>query len=102
MLQFSRLKELNPEAGVEQLWHLVNQAELTLKRGGKNQEVLPEKPLDAEILKPGGRQHVQGEIPLEVSKPAVTTLVDQRGAGPLRPRGWLSWQPGSTPGVAPE
>ncbi|WP_153018465.1 hypothetical protein, partial [Neomoorella mulderi] len=28
MLQFLRLKELNPGASVEDLWHLVNQAEL--------------------------------------------------------------------------
>jgi len=90
MLQFSKLKELNPEAGVEQLWYLVNQTELTLKRGGKSREVLPEKPLDAEALKPGGRQHVQGEIPLEALQPAITTLVDQWGARPAQAEGMVA------------
>lgn len=80
MLQFARLKEVNPGASVEDLWHFVNQAELALKRGGKNQEILPEKPLNAGELKT--RQHVQGEIPPEALKPAIKTLVDQWGTRP--------------------
>lgn len=90
MLQFSKLKALNPGAGVEELWHLVSQAELTLKRGGKSQEVLPESPLNVEELKPAGRQHVQGEIPLETLKSAVTTLVDQWGTRPAQAEGMVT------------
>lgn len=90
MLQFLRLKELNPGASVEDLWHLVNQAELSLKRGGKSVEVLPERPLDAETLKPGGRQHVGGEIPPEALKPAIATLVDQWGARPAQAEGMVT------------
>lgn len=90
MLQFLRLKELNPGASVEDLWRLVNQAELSLKRGGKSAEVLPERPLDAETLKPGGRQHVGGEIPPEALKPAIATLVDQWGTRPAQAEGMVT------------
>lgn len=75
---------------MEHLWHLVSQAELTLKRGGESQEVLPKKPLDAEELKPAGRQHIQGEIPLEALKSAVTTLVDHWGVRPAQARGTVT------------
>lgn len=90
MLQFARLKEVNPGASVEDLWHFVNQAELALKRGGKNQEILPEKPLNAGELKTGGRQHVQGEIPPEALHPAIKTLVDQWGTRPAQAEGMVN------------
>lgn len=84
MLQFQKLKEVDPGAGVEDLWQLVNQADLSLKRAGKNAEILPEKPLNAGELRPGGRQHIQGEIPPEPLKPAVNTLVDRWGTRPAQ------------------
>ncbi len=90
MLQFAKLKELNPKASVEDLWCLVNQAELSLKRGGKSAEVLPEKPLEVETLKPTGRQHIGGEIPPEALKPAIATLVDRWGTKPARAEGMVN------------
>lgn len=90
MLQFSKLKENDPGASIEELWRLVNQAELPLKWGSKNQEVLPEKPLDAAVLKPAGRQYLQGEIPPEVLQPAIATLVDQWGTRPAQAEGMVN------------
>ncbi len=78
--QFEQLKEAVPEATMEDLWQLVNQAELPLKRGGK--EFLPEQKLDAAKVEPPGRQSFEGEIPLEVLNPAISTLVDDWGLRP--------------------
>lgn len=87
MLQFQKLKQIHPGAGVEDLWQLVNQAELSLKRAGKNTEILPEKPLNTGKLRPAGRHHhqyIQGEIPPEALKKAIDTLVDQWGTRPAQ------------------
>lgn len=64
MEQYAKLKEANPGASLEDLWRLVSQAELPLKRGGKKEDILPENPLDAARLKTlARRQEVGGEIP---------------------------------------
>lgn len=87
MLQFQKLKQIHPGAGVEDLWQLVNQAELSLKRAGKNTEILPEKPFNTGKLRPAGRHHhqyIQGEIPPEALKKAIDTLVDQWGTRPAQ------------------
>lgn len=80
LCQFEQLKMANPQATMEDLWHLVNQGELTLKRGGK--EFLPEKTLDSAKLELPGRQSFQGEIPQEALAPAAESLVDDWGLRP--------------------
>lgn len=70
--QFQELKKANPEATLEKLWCLVNQAELPLKRGGR--DFLPEKTLDSEKVQVCGRNTFQGEIPQEVLEPAALSL----------------------------
>ncbi len=78
--QFEQLKKAAPEANMEDLWQLVNQGELPLKRGGK--DFLPEQKLDAAKVEPPGRQSFQGEIPLEALAPAISSLVDDWGLRP--------------------
>jgi hypothetical protein len=82
LCQFEQLKKANPEATMEDLWHLVNQGELTLKRGGK--DFLPEKRLDSEKVQVPGRKSFQGEIPPEALEPAVKSLVDDWGLRPAQ------------------
>jgi hypothetical protein len=78
--QFEQLKKAAPQATVENLWHLVNQRELPLKRGGK--DFLPEQRLDAAKVEPCSRQSFQGEIPLEALAPATSSLVNDWGLRP--------------------
>jgi len=80
LCQFEQLKMAIPQATMEDLWHLVSQGELTLKRGGK--EFLPEKTLDSAKLELPGRQSFQGEIPQEALAPAAESLVDDWGLRP--------------------
>ena len=85
MEQYAKLKEANPGASLEDLWRLVSQAELPLKRGGKKEDILPENPLDAARLKTlARRQEVGGEIPSGVLKPAIEALVEKWGARPAQ------------------
>jgi hypothetical protein len=86
ILQYERLKEVRPEASLEDLWQLTNQADLPLKRGKKETPV-PEKPL-ADI-KPSIRLMEQEEIPLEVLKPTIEMLVDQWGLRPGQAEGMV-------------
>ncbi len=79
---FEQLKELNPEGSLEDLWRLVNQSELPLKRSGE--DFLPEKPLNAEKTQPTGRVQLQAEIPEKALAPAVSSLVDDWGLRPAQ------------------
>ena len=78
--QFEQFKKAIPQATMEDLWQLVNQGELTLKRGGK--DFLPEKTLDSAKVELPGRQSFQGEIPQEALERAATSLVDDWGLRP--------------------
>ena len=80
--QFEQLKNANPEATMEDLWYLVNQSELTLKRGGN--DFLPEKRLDSEKVQVFGRKSIQGEIPQEALEPACRSLVEDWGLRPAQ------------------
>lgn len=90
LMQYTSLKEVSPDANVEDLWQIVNQGELNLRRGVKGQEFLPSEPLDASRLNTPGRQQVQGEIPPEVLKPAVDELVNRWGARPAQAEGMVA------------
>ena len=82
LCQFEQLKTALPRASMENLWQLVNQSELTLKRGGK--EFLPDKTLDSAKLELPGHQSFQGEIPQEALAPAAESLVDDWGLRPAQ------------------
>ncbi|NPV30737.1 MAG: DUF1670 domain-containing protein [Firmicutes bacterium] len=86
MLQYERLREVNPDASLEDLWELTNQTDLTLRRGKKETPV-PEKPLAAHEIKPLIRTMEHEEIPLEVLKPTIDLLVEQWGLRPGQAEG---------------
>jgi len=90
IIQYTSLKEVHPEATVEDLWRMVNQGDLVLRRGAKGQEFLPPEPLDVSRLRTPGRHKVQGEIPLGVLKPAVQDLVERWGARPAQAEGMVT------------
>jgi len=87
ILQYEKLKEANPQASLEDLWRLINQSELVLKRGRTGDTMLPEKPLNTRELEPLTRQLAESEIPTEALQPAIDTLVDQWGLRPGQAEG---------------
>jgi len=87
VVQYQRLKEVNPEASFEDLWRLIDQSQLTLRRQGK--DFLPESPLNAETLRPASLNLAKGEIPLEALKPAIEVLVEEWGLRPGQAEGMV-------------
>ncbi len=77
-----QLKEATPQASMEDVWHLINQSELTLKRSRDN--YLPETNLDSEQCEPVGRVGVQSEVPEKALVPAISKLVDDWGLRPAQ------------------
>jgi hypothetical protein len=88
MLQYQSLKRVHPEASLEDLWQTLHQAELPLRRGGR-EDYLPESPLHANRLEAACRHFVTGEFPAEVLKPVVETLVDEWGLRPAQAEGMV-------------
>ncbi|MEW6458179.1 MAG: DUF1670 domain-containing protein [Bacillota bacterium] len=88
MVQFQSLKQLDPETSLEDLWRMVHQTELPLRRGGK-EDFLPESPLN-----PGRLTHrpetVAEEIPSGVLQPVTRTLVDKWGLRPAQAEGMVA------------
>lgn len=90
ILQYEKLKEVNPQASLEDLWRLTNQSELVLKRAKTNNTILPEKPLNTNELEPLTHQLAESEIPVEALQPAIDTLVDQWGLRPGQAEGMVN------------
>lgn len=88
MLQYQSLKQVHPEASLEDLWRVLHQTELCLKPG-RGEDYLPEDPLDANRLETASRNFVTGEIPAGVLKPVVETLVQEWGLRPAQAQGMV-------------
>lgn len=88
MLQYRRMQQLHPEAGIEDLWRIVSQTELPLRRGAR-EDFLPESPLN-----PGRLHHrsqtLADQIPSGVLEPITKTLVDEWGLRPAQAEGMVA------------
>ncbi|MEW6540405.1 MAG: DUF1670 domain-containing protein [Bacillota bacterium] len=88
MLQYRSMQQVQPEAGIDDLWRILSQTELPLKRGA-HADFLPESPLS-----PGRLNHraqtLAGEIPSSVLEPVTRTLVDEWGLRPAQAEGMVA------------
>ena len=89
MLQYQSLKRVHPEASLEDLWQTLHQTELPLRRGGR-EDYLLESPLNANRLEAACRHFVTGELPAEVLKPVVETLVAEWGLRSAQAQGMVA------------
>lgn len=80
--QLEQLKRANPDAGLEDLWRLTNQAELVLKR--TSGDFLPEKKLDPGKITPAGQERFNAQIPELALAPAIESLIDDWGLRPAQ------------------
>ncbi len=77
---FEKLKEVQPEASMDDFWHIINQSELSLKRSKEN--FLPDEKLNSDTLLPFGGSQIKAEIPEKALEPAKKALVDEWGLRP--------------------
>ncbi len=80
--QWQTLRSVYPEATMEDIWELLNQAELIQGRMPKGFHFLPEKPLDIETLTIRHLYSIEEDIAPTALDKVVTILVEQYGCRP--------------------